>query len=652
MNAITMEDANYLAQQSSERINIILSGMTALMNDTDKIAETMRSQNWFQRMIKTIIGKNKATNEEIRQNHDKLNAYMSEAIAELYNRNCIDHKVMISLGTQINELYADHLQLKQILRNFASRLNEKIESVDNFHMLTTEIDQGVYSVHAPIAAICMVMSQFDNRMFGDARKLDIIKRSLHTQGILTDEERPFADYLKDILDIPASEIGLLYLELGTIREDFMASILLRAIEDYHFLPDMARKMKNKKILIENIITQEGLDDTVMLSVNEIYDSFIDSKINVKNGLDLIPAIPEILETADDSEIYNTPADNIRQDESEEYHKPKISHHKRRKEHCNIGTIGHVDHGKTTLTAAITKVLSERVTGNTATDFENIDKAPEERTRGITISSAHIAYETENRHYTHVDCPGHLDYVKYMITSAAQMEGAILVVAATDGVMAQTKEQIILARQTGIENIVVFLNKCDVVDDEELLELVEMEIWEILEKYEYYDCPIILGSALGALENPWGKWGDRIMELMETVDAYIPTPQPKTEPGDNIGILMRDIQHWEIERGQVLAEPRTVRCHTKFTAQVYVLTKDEGGRNAPIFNNYRPQFYFGTTDVTGNITLSEGWEMCMPGDNLEMMVELTHPLAIERGLTFDVREDGKTVAIGCVAYIIM
>jgi len=387
---------------------------------------------------------------------------------------------------------------------------------------------------------------------------------------------------------------------------------------------------------------------------------------------------------------------------------------RTKPHCNIGTIGHVDHGKTTLTAAITKVLSERVAGNTATDFENIDKAPEERERGITISTAHVEYETEKRHYAHVDCPGHADYVKNMITGAAQMDGAILVVAATDGVMAQTKEHILLSRQVGVPNIVVFMNKCDMVDDEELLELVEMEITEQLEEYEFTDCPIIKGSALMALQDPMGPWGDKIMELMNTVDEYIPDPQRATDQpflmpvedvfsitgrgtvatgrvergvlhvsdeveivgikeetrkvvvtgvemfrklldeaqaGDNIGALLRGVQRTDIQRGQVLAKPGTVTCHTKFTAQVYVLTKDEGGRHTPFFNNYRPQFYFRTTDVTGLITLPEGTEMCMPGDNVEMTIELIHPIAMEQGLTFAIREGGRTVGSGRVATII-
>ncbi|MBC8572033.1 elongation factor Tu [Jingyaoa shaoxingensis] len=387
---------------------------------------------------------------------------------------------------------------------------------------------------------------------------------------------------------------------------------------------------------------------------------------------------------------------------------------RTKPHCNIGTIGHVDHGKTTLTAAITKVLSERVAGNTATDFENIDKAPEERERGITISTAHVEYETEKRHYAHVDCPGHADYVKNMITGAAQMDGAILVVAATDGVMAQTKEHILLSRQVGVPYIVVFMNKCDMVDDEELLELVEMEITEQLEEYEFKDCPIIKGSALMALQDPMGPWGDKIMELMDTIDEYIPDPKRATDQpflmpvedvfsitgrgtvatgrvergvlhvsdeveivgikeetrkvvvtgvemfrklldeaqaGDNIGALLRGVQRTDIQRGQVLAKPGTVTCHTKFTAQVYVLTKDEGGRHTPFFNNYRPQFYFRTTDVTGLITLPEGTEMCMPGDNVEMTIELIHPIAMEQGLTFAIREGGRTVGSGRVATII-
>ena len=385
---------------------------------------------------------------------------------------------------------------------------------------------------------------------------------------------------------------------------------------------------------------------------------------------------------------------------------------RNKPHCNIGTIGHVDHGKTTLTAAITKVLSERVSGNDAVDFENIDKAPEERERGITISTAHVEYETEKRHYAHVDCPGHADYVKNMITGAAQMDGAILVVAATDGVMAQTREHILLSRQVGVPYIVVFLNKCDMVDDDELIELVEMEVTEVLEEYDFTDCPIVKGSALKALEDPSGEWGDKIMELMEQVDTYIPDPERDTDkpflmPIEDIftitgrgtvatgrvergvlhvndeveivgisdevkktvvtgvemfrklldeaqagdGALLRGIQRTEIQRGQVLAKPGTVTCHTKFTAQVYVLTKDEGGRHTPFFNNYRPQFYFRTTDVTGVINLPEGTEMCMPGDNVEMTIELIHPIAMEQGLTFAIREGGRTVGSGRVATII-
>ena len=387
---------------------------------------------------------------------------------------------------------------------------------------------------------------------------------------------------------------------------------------------------------------------------------------------------------------------------------------RTKPHCNIGTIGHVDHGKTTLTAAITKVLHERLGTGEEVAFENIDKAPEERERGITISTAHIEYQTEKRHYAHVDCPGHADYVKNMITGAAQMDGAILVVAATDGVMAQTKEHILLSRQVGVPYIIVFLNKCDMVDDPELIELVEMEVTEQLEEYDFNDCPIIKGSALKALEDPSSEWGDKIMELMDTVDSYIPDPQRDTDKpflmpvedvftitgrgtvatgrvergvlhlndeveivgikeetkktvvtgiemfrkmldeaqaGDNIGALLRGIQRTEIERGQVLAKPGTVTCHRKFTAQVYVLTKDEGGRHTPFFNNYRPQFYFRTTDVTGVCELPAGVEMCMPGDNVEMTIELIHPIAMEQGLTFAIREGGRTVGSGRVATII-
>ena len=386
---------------------------------------------------------------------------------------------------------------------------------------------------------------------------------------------------------------------------------------------------------------------------------------------------------------------------------------RTKPHCNIGTIGHVDHGKTTLTAAISKVLAERVPGNEKVDFDNIDKAPEERERGITISTAHIEYQTEKRHYAHVDCPGHADYVKNMITGAAQMDGAILVVAATDGVMAQTKEHILLSRQVGVPYIIVFLNKCDMVDDPELIELVEMEVTEQLEEYDFNDCPIIKGSALKALEDPSSEWGDKIMELMDTVDSYIPDPQRDTdkpflmpvedvftitgrgtvatgrvergqlktgeeveivglkdessktvctgiemfrkildyaEAGDNIGCLLRGVQRSDIERGQVLAKPGSIHPHTEFTGQVYVLTKEEGGRHTPFFNNYRPQFYFRTTDVTGVITLPEGTEMCMPGDNVNMDVKLITPIAIEEGLRFAIREGGRTVGSGVVTAI--
>ena len=389
---------------------------------------------------------------------------------------------------------------------------------------------------------------------------------------------------------------------------------------------------------------------------------------------------------------------------------------RTKPHCNIGTIGHVDHGKTTLTAAITKTLAARVAGNAAVDFENIDKAPEERERGITISTAHVEYETEKRHYAHVDCPGHADYVKNMITGAAQMDGAILVVAATDGVMAQTKEHILLSRQVGVPYIVVFMNKCDMVDDEELLELVDMEIRELLNEYDFPgdDTPIIQGSALKALEDPAGPWGDKIMELMDAVDSWIPDPQRDTDKdfimpvedvftitgrgtvatgrveagvlhlneeveiaglkeetkktvvtgiemfrklldeaqaGDNIGALLRGVQRTDIERGQCLCKPGSVKCHKKFTAQVYVLTKDEGGRHTPFFNNYRPQFYFRTTDVTGVCELPAGTEMCMPGDNVEMTIELIHPVAMEQGLRFAIREGGRTVGSGRVVSIV-
>ena len=389
---------------------------------------------------------------------------------------------------------------------------------------------------------------------------------------------------------------------------------------------------------------------------------------------------------------------------------------RSKPHVNIGTIGHVDHGKTTLTAAITTVLAERLGLGHAEAFDQIDKAPEEKARGITISTAHVEYETEKRHYAHVDCPGHADYVKNMITGAAQMDAPILVVAATDGVMAQTREHILLARQVGVPYIVVFLNKCDMVDDEELIDLVEMEVRELLNDYGYPgdDTPIIRGSALKALEDPKGKWGDAVLELMHTIDEYVPDPVRDTEkpflmpvedvftitgrgtvatgrvergvlhpadeveivgitdetkkvvvtslemfrktldeaiPGDNIGVLLRGVDKDGVERGQVLAKPGSVTPHHKFTAQVYVLTKDEGGRHTPFFNNYRPQFYFRTTDVTGVINLPEGVEMCMPGDNVEMTVELIHKVAMEQGLRFAIREGGRTVGSGAVAKII-
>ena len=386
---------------------------------------------------------------------------------------------------------------------------------------------------------------------------------------------------------------------------------------------------------------------------------------------------------------------------------------RSKPHVNIGTIGHVDHGKTTLTAAISKVLSDKGLAEKV-DFENIDQAPEERERGITINTAHIEYQTANRHYAHVDCPGHADYVKNMITGAAQMDGAILVVSAADGPMPQTREHILLARQVGVPYIVVFLNKVDMVDDEELLELVEMEVRELLTEYSFPgdDIPIIKGSALGAL-NGEGQWEDRIMELMEAVDSYIPTPErpvdqaflmpiedvftitgrgtvvtgrvergvvnvgeeveivgikptAKTtvtgvemfrklldsgQAGDNIGALLRGTKKEEVERGQVLAKPGSVSPHTSFKSEVYVLTKDEGGRHTPFFTGYKPQFYFRTTDITGEVNLPEGVEMVMPGDNIEMSVQLIHPIAMEEGLRFAIREGGRTVASGVVATIV-
>ena len=386
---------------------------------------------------------------------------------------------------------------------------------------------------------------------------------------------------------------------------------------------------------------------------------------------------------------------------------------RSKPHVNIGTIGHVDHGKTTTTAAITKVLSE-TEGCKAdfTAFENIDKAPEERQRGITINVAHIEYETWERHYAHVDCPGHADYIKNMISGAAQMDGAILVIAATDGPMAQTREHILLARQVGVPYIVVFLNKCDMVEDEELIELVEMEVSELLESYGFEDCPIIKGSALKALEGD-PEWQNAIWELMDTVDTFIPEPARETdkpflmaiedvftitgrgtvatgrvergtihmndeveivgiretaktvvtgvemfrkildqaEAGDNVGILLRGTKREDIERGQVLCKPGSVTPHTKFEGQVYVLTKEEGGRHTPFFTNYRPQFYFRTTDITGTVMLPEGVEMVMPGDNVTITGELIHPIAMEEGLKFAIREGGRTVGSGRVTKIL-
>ena len=389
---------------------------------------------------------------------------------------------------------------------------------------------------------------------------------------------------------------------------------------------------------------------------------------------------------------------------------------RTKPHINIGTIGHVDHGKTTLTAAITTTLYQRYELGEKVAFDQIDKAPEEKERGITISTAHVEYETPNRHYAHVDCPGHADYVKNMITGAAQMDGAILVVAATDGPMPQTREHILLSRQVGVPYIIVFLNKCDMVDDEELLDLVEMEVRELLDQYEFPgdDTPIIRGSALGALEDPAGPWGDKIVELFEAIDTYIPEPErdndkpfimpvedvfsitgrgtvatgrvergvlkvgdeveiiglteerrkvvvtglemfrkllDEAETGDNIGALLRGVQRDEIERGQVLCQPGTIHPHTKFKGEVYVLTKEEGGRHTPFFNGYRPQFYFRTTDVTGDLQLPDGVEMCMPGDNITMTISLITPIAIEEGLRFAIREGGRTVGSGVVAGII-
>jgi elongation factor Tu len=388
---------------------------------------------------------------------------------------------------------------------------------------------------------------------------------------------------------------------------------------------------------------------------------------------------------------------------------------RTKPHLNIGTIGHIDHGKTTLTAAITKVLAEAGTGTNATDFEQIDKAPEEKARGITINSAHVEYETANRHYAHVDCPGHADYVKNMITGAAQMDGAILVVSAADGPMPQTREHILLARQVGVPYIVVALNKADMVDDEELLELVELEVRELLSRYEFPgdDIPVVRVSALKALEGD-SEWTPKIIELMDAVDEYVPEPErdidkpflmpiedvftitgrgtvatgrieqgtihpsdevemvgihPKTaktvvtgvemfrklldegRAGDNVGCLLRGVKREEVERGQVLAKPGSITPHTQFEAQVYVLSKEEGGRHTPFFTGYRPQFYFRTTDVTGVVKLKEGVEMVMPGDNAEMTVELIQPIAMDEGLRFAIREGGRTVGAGAVTKII-
>lgn len=389
---------------------------------------------------------------------------------------------------------------------------------------------------------------------------------------------------------------------------------------------------------------------------------------------------------------------------------------RSKTHANIGTIGHVDHGKTTLTAAITLVLNKRFGTGEFVDYANIDKAPEERERGITISTSHVEYETAKRHYAHVDCPGHADYVKNMITGAAQMDGAILVVSAADGPMPQTREHILLARQVGVPKIAVFLNKEDQVDDPELIELVEMEVRDLLNEYEYDgdNTPIVVGSALKALEEPDGEWGDKIVKLMEAVDEFIPEPvrdvdNPFLMPvedvfsitgrgtvatgrvekgkvkvqdnvelvgltterrtvvvtgvemfkkmldeaaaGDNIGLLLRGVQRNEIQRGQVLAKPGTINPHTKFESEVYVLTKEEGGRHTPFFSGYRPQFYFRTTDVTGNIQLEDGVEMVMPGDNAKFIIELITPIAIDEGLRFAIREGGRTVGSGVVTKIL-
>jgi elongation factor Tu len=355
---------------------------------------------------------------------------------------------------------------------------------------------------------------------------------------------------------------------------------------------------------------------------------------------------------------------------------------RSKPHVNIGTIGHVDHGKTSLTAAITTVLA-KAGGAKAMAYEAIDSAPEEKERGITINTAHVEYETNERHYAHVDCPGHADYIKNMITGAAQMDGAILVVSAADGPMPQTREHILLARQVGVPSIVVFLNKADIVDDPELLELVELEVRELLNKYEFPgdDTPIIIGSATQALAGDTGEYGEpAVLKLMEEVDKYIPTPaRPKDQPflmpveattntvatsmemfrkildyveaGDNAGVLLRGVDRKSIERGQVLAKPGSIKPHTKFSAEVYILSKEEGGRHKPFFNGYRPQFYFRTTDVTGALTLPEGVEMVMPGDNVSITAELISPIAMEEGLRFAIREGGHTVGAGVVAKVL-
>ena len=334
---------------------------------------------------------------------------------------------------------------------------------------------------------------------------------------------------------------------------------------------------------------------------------------------------------------------------------------RTKPHVNVGTIGHVDHGKTTLTEAITTVLAKTY-GGSARAFDQIDNAPEEKARGITINTSHVEYDTPARHYAHVDCPGHADYVKNMITGAAQMDGAILVVAATDGPMPQTREHILLGRQVGVPYIIVFMNKCDMVDDEELLELVEMEVRELLSAYDFPgdDLPVVRGSALKALEGE-AEWEAKIIELAGYLDSYIPEPERAIDKpfllpiegraGENVGVLLRGIKREDIERGQVLAKPGSIKPHTTFESEVYILSKDEGGRHTPFFKGYRPQFYFRTTDVTGTIELPEGVEMVMPGDNINMIVTLIHPIAMDDGLRFAIREGGRTVGAGVVAKVI-